>query len=145
MKLVARNWKDLRNYPNAIETYKVIISDLSHKKFAVADAYFQIGALYQQNGQYERAINAYEDLFDNAAESTWRNEAVYQQSVCYRSIREFDSAYKGFKTYVSLTKGDRAYLREAEQILRQYELDQDQDGLLFYQELENGTSDQEPN
>lgn len=142
---IARNWKDLRNYPNAIETYKVIIKDLSHKKFAVADAYFQIGALYQQSAQYERAINAYEDLFDNAAESTWRNEAAYQQAVCYRSIREFGSAYEGFKTYVSLTKGDRAYLREAEQILRQYELDQDQDGILFYQELENGTSDQEPN
>ncbi len=142
---IARNWKDLRNYPNAIETYKVIISDLSHKKYAVADAYFKIGAFYQQNGQYERAIDAYEDLFDNAAESTWRNEAVYQQAVCYRAIREFANAYKGFKTYVSLTKGDRSYLREAEQILRQYELDQDQDGILFYQELENGTSDQEPN
>ncbi len=144
---IARNWRDqdLRNYPNAIETYKVIIRDLSHKKFAVADAYFQIGALYQQSAQYERAIDAYEDLFDNAAESTWRNEAAYQQAVCYRAIREFGSAYKGFKTYVSLTKGDRSYLREAEQILRQYELDQDQDGILFYQELENGTSDQEPN
>ena len=142
---IARNWKDLRNYPNAIETYKVIIRDLSHKKFAVADAFFQIGDLYQQSGQYKRAIDAYEDLFDNAAESTLRNKAVYQQSVCYRSIREFGNAYKGFKTYVSLTKGDRSYLREAEQIVRQYELDQDQDGLLFYQELENGTSDQEPN
>ena len=143
---IARNWKDLRNYPNAIETYKVIIRDLSHKKFGVADAYFQIGDLYQQGGQYERAIDAYEDLFNNAAESeAWRNEAVYQQAVCYRSIREFANAYEGFKTYVSLTKGDRSYLREAEQILRQYELDQDQDGILFYQELENGTSDQEPN
>ncbi len=142
---IARNWKDLRNYPNAIETYKVLIRDLSHKKFAVADALFQIGDLYQQSAQYERAIDAYGDLFDDAPESTWRNEAVYQQSVCFRSIREFGNAYEGFKTYVSLTKGDRSYLREAEQIVRQYELDQDQDGILFYQELENGTSDQEPN
>ena len=52
---------------------------------------------------------------------------------------------KGFKTYISLQKGDRSYLREAEQILRQYELDQDGDGFKFYEEQENGTSDQEPN
>lgn len=142
---IAQNWRDLRNYPNAIETYKVIIKDLSHKKFAVADAYYWAAWLYQQNAQYERAIQAYEDLFENAAESTWRNEAVYQQAVCFRAIREFSMAYKGFKTYMSLTKGDTPYFREAEQIVRQYELDQDQDGYMFYEEQENGTSDQDPN
>ena len=142
---IANNWKKLRNYPNAIETYKVLIRDLSHKKYAVADAFFQVGALYQQSAQYERAIQAFDDLLENTPQSTWLNESVYQQAVCYRSIREFGSAYKGFKTYISLAKGDRPYLREAEQIIRQYELDQDQDGYLFYQELENGTSDQDPN
>ena len=144
---IANNWRSetLRNYPNAIETYKVLIRDISHKKFAVADALFQVGSLYQRNGQYERAIQAYENLFDNAPESTWRNESVYQQAVCYRSIREFGEAYEGFKTYISLQKGDRSYLREAEQIVRQYELDQDGDGFKFYEEQENGTSDQEPN
>ncbi|MDE0484353.1 MAG: tetratricopeptide repeat protein [Candidatus Poribacteria bacterium] len=142
---IANNWEKLRNYPNAIETYKVLIRDLSHKKYAVADAFYQVGSLYQQSAQYERAIQAFDDLLENAPESTWRNESVYQQAVCYRSIREFGAAYKGFKTYMSLAKGDRPYLREAEQIIRQYELDQDQDGYLFYQELENGTSDQDPN
>ena len=142
---IAKNWEDIRNYPNAVDTYKVIIKDLSHKKFAVAHALFRAAYLYQQNGQYERAIGAYENLFDNAAESTWRNEAVYQQAVCYRAIREFSNAYEGFKTYMSLTKGDTPYFREAEQIVRQYELDQDQDGYKFYVEQENGTSDQDPN
>jgi len=46
---------------------------------------------------------------------------------------------------MSLTKGDTPYFREAEQIVRQYELDQDQDGYKFYVEQENGTSDQDPN
>ena len=142
---IGRNWEKLRNYPNAIETNKVLIRDLSHKKFAVADAYFRVGKLYQQNGQYERAIQAYDNLLENAPESTWRNEAVYQRAVCYRAIREFGAAYEEFKTYMSLTKGDTPYFREAEQILRQYELDQDQDGYKFYEEQEGGTSDQDPN
>ena len=123
----------------------MLIRDLSHKKFAVANALYQVGSLYQQNGQYERAIQAYDDLLENAPQSTWLNESVYQQAVCYRAIREFGSAYKGFKTYMSLSKGDRPYLREAEQIVRQYELDQDNDGYKFYQEQESGTSDQDPN
>ena len=141
---IARNWEKLRNYPNAIETNKVMVADLSHKKFAVADALFKIGDLYQKSGQYERAIQAFEDLLQNTPESIWRNEAVYQQAICYRAIREFRSAYEGFKTYISLTKGDTPHLREAQQILRQYELDQDEDGYMFYVEQEAGTSDQDP-
>ena len=44
---------------------------------------------------------------------------------------------------MSITKGDTPYLREAEQIVRQYELDQDDDGYKFYEEQEAGTSDQD--
>ena len=142
---IARNWEKLQNYPNAIEANKVLIRDLSHKKSAVADALFKVGDLYQQSGQYERAIQSYENLLQEAAESIWRNEAVYQQSVCYRAIREFGSSYEGFKTYMSLNKGDTPHYREAEQIVRQYELDQDADGYKFYEEQEFGTSDQDPN
>ena len=140
---VASNWEKLRNYPRAIEAYETLATEVSHKKFAAADALYRAGTLYQQNGEYERAIRAYDSLFENAPESTWRNEAVYQQAICYRAIREFGSAYEGFKAYMSITKGDTPYLREAEQIVRQFELDQDQDGYLFYQEQEEGTSDQD--
>ncbi|MDE0469948.1 MAG: tetratricopeptide repeat protein [Candidatus Poribacteria bacterium] len=140
---IANNWEKLRNYPRAINAYKTLARDLSHKKFAAADALYRTGTLYQQNGEYERAIEAYQNLFELAPESTWRNEAVYQQAVCYRSIREFGAAYEGFKAYMSITKGDVPYLREAEQIVRQYELDQDEDGYKFYEEQEAGTSDQD--
>ena len=142
---IAGNWEKLRNYPRAINAYTTLARDLSHKKFAAADALYRTGTLFQQNGDYERAIEAYENLFKNAPESTWRNEAVYQQAVCYRSIREFGAAYEGFKAYMSITKGDTPYLREAEQIVRQYELDQDEDGYKFYEEQEAGTSDQDAN
>jgi hypothetical protein len=37
------------------------------------------------------------------------------------------------------------YYREAQQIVRQFELDQDEDGFMFYREQEAGTSDQDPN
>ena len=142
---IANNWRRLRNYPRAINAYKTLARDLSHKKFAAADALFRSGELFQQNGDYERAIEAYDALFENAPESVWRNEAVYQQAVCYRSIREFSAAYEGFKAYMSITKGDTPYLREAEQIVRQFELDQDQDGYKLYEEQEAGTSDQDAN
>ena len=140
---IGGNWEKLRNFPRAINAYKTLSRDLSHKKFASADAMYRTGTLYQQNGEYERAIEAYDNLFENAPESVWRNEAVYQQAVCYRSIREFGAAYEGFKAYMSITKGDTPYLREAEQIVRQYELDQDEDGYKFYEEQEAGTSDQD--
>jgi tetratricopeptide (TPR) repeat protein len=142
---IAGNWEKLRNFPRAINAYMTLARDLSHKKFATADALYRTGTLHQQNGEYERAIEAYNNLFTNAPESVWRNEAVYQQAVCYRSIREFGDAYEGFKAYMSITKGDTPYLREAEQIIRQYELDQDSDGYKFYEEQEAGTSDQDAN
>ena len=96
------------------------------------------------NGQFEQAIEAYQDLFDNNPESIWRNEGVYQQAVCYRGIREFAKAYDAFKAYMSLGR-DVSYYREAEQIVRQFEIDQDGDGYKFYVEQEAGTSDRDPN
>ncbi len=132
---IASNWRKLRNYPRAINAYKTLARDLSHKKFAAADALFRTGELFQQNGEYERAIEAYDALFEFARESVWRNEAIYQQAVCYHSIREFEAAYEGFKLYRRITEGDTPYLRETEQQIRQYELDQDEDGYKFYKEM----------
>ncbi|MCY3741768.1 MAG: tetratricopeptide repeat protein [Candidatus Poribacteria bacterium] len=103
---IASNWQKLRNYPRAINAYKTLARDLSHKKFAAADALYRTGELFQQNGDYERAIEAYDNLFEFAPESVWRNEAIYQQAVCYRAIGELEAASEGFKLYTSITKGD---------------------------------------
>ena len=103
---IASNWRKLRNYPRAINAYKTLARDLSHKKFAAADALFRTAELFQQNGDYERAIEAYGAMLELAPESVWRNEAIYQQAVCYHSIREFEAAYEGFKLYRSITEGD---------------------------------------
>ena len=96
---IAGNWEKLRNYPRAINAYKTLARDLSHKKFAFADALFRIASLYQRNGGYERAIEAYDNLLETVPESVWRNEAIYQRAVCYRSIGEFGAAAEGFKIY----------------------------------------------
>ena len=141
---IGRRWEELRNFPNAIVAYRTLVDQLSYKKFAAADARYQIGRLYQLNGQLEQAIEAYQDLFENNPESTWRSEGVYQQAVCYRGIREFAKAYEAFKAYMSLGR-DVEYYREAEQIVRQFEIDQDGDGYKFYVEQEAGTSDRDPN
>ncbi len=140
---IGRRWEDLRNYPNAVVAYRTLVDQLSYKKFAAADARYQIARLYQRNGQLEQAIEAYQDLFENNPESIRRSEGVYQQAVCYRGIREFAKAYEAFKAYMSLGR-DVEYYREAEQIVRQFEIDQDGDGYKFYVEQEAGTSDRDP-
>ena len=101
---IAGNWEKLRNYPRAINAYKTLARDLSHKKFAAADALYRTASLYQQNGAYERAIEAYDALFETYRGSIWANEAIYQRAVCYRSIGEFEAAYEGFKIYKSNIK-----------------------------------------
>ena len=143
LQQVASNWEKLRNYPRAIQAYKKLATEMPSKKFAAADALYRAGTLYQQNGRYERAIRAYNNFFETAPESIWRNEVIYQQAICYRAIGEFGSAYELFSAYMNITIGDTPYRREVEQIVRQFELDQDQDGYLFYQEQEEGTSDQD--
>ena len=141
---IGSGWVKMRNYPAAIAAYRKLAENLSYKKFHAADALFRIGDLYQKDGQYQRAILAFEDMLEKAPESTWRDEAVYQQAVCFRAVREFAEAYDGFKAYMSIDKEGK-YYREAEQIVRQYELDQDGDGFKFYVEQEAGTSDKDPN
>ena len=141
---IGSGWVKMRNYPAAITAYRKLAENLSYKKFHAADALFRIGDLYQKDGQYQRAIAAFEDMLDKAPESTWRDEAVYQQAVCYRAVREFEEAYDMFKAYMSIDKEGK-YYREAEQIVRQYDLDQDGDGFKFYVEQEAGTSDKDPN
>ena len=84
-------------------------------------------------------------MLDHCPEPLWPYNAVaYLQAVCYREIREFTKAYEGFKDYMSLGS-EKDYYQEAEQIVRQFETDEDGDGYKFYIEQEAGTSDRDPN
>lgn len=141
---IARNWLSLKNYPYAVKAYKELVEELPMEKFVVADSLFQIGVLYQDSGDYERAIESYDNLFKKAPESGRRDEAVYRQTVCYEAIREFTNAYEGYKTYMSLGS-DKEFYRQAEQKVRQMEYDGDGDDYQFYKEQEAGTSDEDAN
>jgi len=144
---IAKGWLDLKNYPNAIAAYKELANELSMEKFEAAEARYQVGLLYQEDGQYEKAIEAYNELFEKNPESTRRNIATYNQAVCYQAINEFEKAYEGFKTYLGFPKEDvdEDLFREAKQKIRQMEMDEDGDGFMFYQEQAANTSDQDPN
>ena len=143
---IAKGWIDLRNYPNAIATYKELAQELPMVKGEAAMARYRVGELYQQNGQYQEAIMAYDELFNKSPESSLRNRAIYNQAVSYQAIHEFEKAYEGFKTYLGFPKDDidKDLYREARQKVRQMEMDQDGDGYMFYQEQEASTSDQDP-
>ena len=80
---IASNWEKLRNYPRAINTYETLARDLSDKK---GDALLRTASLYQQNGEYERAIEVYNDLIETQPKSVWQNEAAYQRGICYRIL-----------------------------------------------------------
>ncbi len=142
-QLIGRRWEDLRNYPSAIVAYRTLVDERPNGIFWAADARYQIGRIYQLNGQLDQAIEAYQDLFDNNPDSKWHNEAIYRQAVCYRDIRESTKAYLGFRAYMALGR-DLEYYREAEQIIGQFEIDEDGDGYEFDVEQEAGTSDQDP-
>lgn len=144
---IAKGWIDLKNYPNAIRAYEELAKELSVKKFESAEALFQVAKLYQQDGQYQNAIKAYDKLFERNPESPRRNEAIYKQAVCYQAISEWEKAYKGFKTYLGFPKDqtDEDLYREAKQKTRLMEMDQDGDGFMSYQEQEASTSDRDAN
>jgi len=117
------------------------------EKFEAAEARYQVGRLYQQDGQYKKAIEAYNELFDKSPESGRRDVATYNQAVCFQAISEFENAYEAFGTYLGFPKEDvdKDLFREAKQKVRQMEIDEDEDGYMFYQEQAANTSDQDPN
>ena len=148
---ISRRWECLRNFPsailasrNSIIAYESWTGQRLRSTVTITDSHYQIGRLYQLNGQLEQAIEAYQELLNDDPDSGKRSEGVYQQAVCYREIREFTKSYEGFKAYMSLGP-DVEYYQEAEQIVRQFELDEDGDGYMSYIEQDAGTSDQDPN
>jgi tetratricopeptide (TPR) repeat protein len=144
---IAKGWIDLKNYPNAIAAYQELAKELSMEKFEAAEARYQVARLYQEDGQYQKAIEAYNRLFKESPESTRRNDATYRQAVCYQAIGNFEKAYEGFKTYLGFSQEnvEKELFREAKQKVRQMEMDQDNDGYMLYQEANANTSDQDPN
>lgn len=146
-------WIEMHNYPRAIQTYRKIIAEypqmvyytgIKYKKLGVLEALDKIAYLYYTNRQFERAIFTYNQAFEVAPKhSFWISHLYYQKAICYHAIQRHTDAYKFFKAFLRNPLNDRSKLRKSKEMVRQYELDQDNDGYLFYQEQENGTSDLE--
>lgn len=142
---IANLWRtELKNYPNAIAAYKELVTVLPSQYYIASDAVYQTAKLYQDMGEYEQAIAMYDKLFEGYPQSFRRDESVYNQALCYETIQEYDEAYKMYKAYLSLGKETEFY-RAAEHKVRQFEVDADGDGFMFYQERKAGTSDIDPN
>ena len=140
----ARLWEKppLVNRLYAVDNYKKITQQLWSESFVAGDAAFQIGRLYQDNGDYLKALDAYEEMFDRFSQSIWHNQAIYNRAVCLETIREFEDAYREYKAAAGFGTDEKFY-RAAEQKIRQFEQDEDGDGYKFYQEQQHGASDRD--
>ncbi len=140
----ARLWEKppLVNRLYAVENYKAITNQLWSESFVAGDAAFQIGRLYQDNGDYLKALDAYEEMFDRFSHSIWHDQAIYNRAVCLETIREFERAYREYKAAAGFGT-DNTFFRAAEQKIRQFERDEDGDGYKFYQEQQHGSSDRD--
>lgn len=141
---VGKKWRDLKNYPKAIEAYRILIERLSLRVREVAQARFGIAEIYQYDlGRYFEAVDAYEDYIKYHPTDFRREEAVYNLAICYESLRDYESAYNYYKAYRD-SYSDGKFFKAAEMKVRQYEYDEDQDGFPYYKEAAAGTSDTDP-
>lgn len=141
---VGRKWRDLKNYPKAIEAYRILINRLSLRNREVAQARFGIAEIYQFDlHRYFEAVDAYEEYIKYHPTDFRREEAVYNLAICYESLKDYEDAYTYYKIYRD-TYPEGKFFKAAEMKVRQYEYDEDQDGSPYYKEAAAGTSDTDP-
>ena len=141
---VAKKWTMLKNYPKALEAYRMCIDRLPMKLQQAAESRYGIANIYQQEGSYLEAIDAYKEYIKFHPTDLRRESAIYNMAICYEGLRDYEEAYKSYKTYRD-TYPDGKFYKAAELKVRQYEYDEDQDGFPYYKELIAGTSDTDAN
>ncbi|MBD3182009.1 tetratricopeptide repeat protein [Candidatus Poribacteria bacterium] len=142
---VATKWRQLKNYPKAIEAYRMLIDRVPLMLRQAAQARFGIAETYQlEMGQYFEALDAYNNYIKYHPTDFRRGEAIYNMAICYESLRQYENAYEYYKTYRDTYPDGKLY-KAAELKVRQYEYDEDQDGYPYYEESTAGTSDTDPN
>lgn len=142
---VGKKWRELRNYPKAIEAYRMLIHRLALRNREVAQARYGIAEIYQMDlHRYYEAVDAYEEYIKFHPTDFRRDEAVYNLAICYEVLRDYNNAYKYYRAYRDSYPEGKFY-KAAELKVRQYEYDEDQDGFAYYKEAAAGTSDTNPN
>ena len=142
---MAQKFRKLRNYPRALQAYRMLIDHLPLMLRQVAQARYGISEVYQSDiGNYLEAIDAYNEYIKYHPTDFRRSEADYNKAICYDSLRDYQKSYEAYRTYRDTYPSGKFY-KAAELKTRQYEYDEDQDGFPYYKELMEGTKDTDPN
>ncbi len=141
---VALKWRKLKNYPMALEAYRMQIERLPLMLVQTSESRYGIGQIYQELGLYLDAVDAYNEFIKYHPTYFRREQAVYNIAICYEALRDYEEAYESYKTYAT-TYPDEKFYKAAELKVRQYEYDEDQDGFPYYKEAVAGTSDTDAN
>ena len=103
---------DVLNQPElAIEAYKKVVDDYPASNFA-ADALFRTALIYDEQKQYERAVQVFELLTEKYPDF-WNMHAVYYWlGVGYEKLQNYRRSIHAFRTFllVYLPKLDSAHL-----------------------------------
>lgn len=143
---IGQKWRQLKDYPKAIEAYRMLIERLPLMLRQAAQARFAIAEIYQLDlGRYYEALDAYEEYIKFHPTDYRRDEAIYNIALCYETLRNYEMAYQYYVTYRDTYKDPPGkFYKPAELKVRQYEYDEDQDGYPYYKEVAAGTSDTDP-
>ncbi|MFC1714198.1 tol-pal system YbgF family protein, partial [Candidatus Poribacteria bacterium] len=146
---IAKAWKQLRNYPKALEVYRTFIEQFPLMLAEAAESRYGIGEIYQEWGRYLEAVDAYEVYIEFHPTHYRRHEAIYNAARCYEIMEDYGKTYEMYReyydTYPSLPLlQDDSLLHGVRLELRKYEADRDRDGFPYYMELMGGTSDNDP-
>jgi tetratricopeptide (TPR) repeat protein len=141
---VATKWRKLKNYPKALEAYQMQIERLPLILVQTSESRYGIAEIYQEQGLYFDAVDAYNEFIKYHPTYFRREQAVYNTAICYEALRDYEEAYENYKTY-AMTYPDEKFYKAAELKVRQFEYDEDQDGFPYYKEATAGTSDTDAN
>lgn len=123
---------------------KIMRDRLKETLAAAGEAAFHIGRIYQHNGDYLKALDAYEAALKDYPQSTRRSQAIYNRALCYEAVGEYELAYKEYQAAALFGFGTiDKYNKEAKRKVSRFEQDEDGDGYPFYQERQHGSSDED--
>ena len=84
----------------AIEAYQKVVDNYHGVSLFAAEALFQIGRIHQEQGRYDSAVQAFEQLAQKHPDF-WKMHAVfYWSSVCYEKLLDYRRAIDALRTFL---------------------------------------------
>jgi len=99
----------LHQYSNKSTTMEQLVSGYPKSDYA-DDALYEIARANLQDGNEEKAINAYNRLISDYPNSSYASKASLERAMVYRDAKKYDEAIAGFKSTIEKYAGsDEAY------------------------------------